>query len=143
MDTFFESFKRTLTSGSETPKTASEPEPDPAPMTKVEDKKEIVLSSTIQEACAGAGGTKIIAHLLKEEKLVVIDVKEAKVVGTIPAPGSRVFFAAGKKDLVLALPQSKVVESWNLDKFTKNASKPLPAAIVKTLAMWRELPAPL
>jgi predicted Zn finger-like uncharacterized protein len=99
------------------------------------EKNEIVLSSTIQDTCAAAGGTKIVVHLLKEERLAVIDLKEGKEVASIPAKGSSVFFAAGKKHLLLALPESKVLESWSLDKVAKVQSKPLPGGHVKGLAM--------
>jgi S1-C subfamily serine protease len=132
-------FTTPTTDPKDNPKTDVEPQKDPGPLPgsiKAEGKKEIVLSSTIQEACAGAGGTKIIVHLLQEEKLAVIDLAQGKVVGHIPVKGSRVFFAAGKTDLMLVLPDSKIVETWNLAKLTRSASKMLPGpGVVKTLVM--------
>jgi S1-C subfamily serine protease len=100
------------------------------------ESKEIELSSTIQEACAGGGGKKIIVHLLQEEKLAVIDVVAGKIAGHIPAKGSRLFFAAGKNDLILILLDEKLMETWNLETLKKTASRALPGTgAVKALAM--------
>jgi hypothetical protein len=74
-------------------------------------------------------------HLLKEEKLAVIDIKNGNVAGTIPVQGSKVFFAANKTDLLLALPEKSVVERWSLDTLNKVDSKPLPGATVKAFAL--------
>src|SRR5262249_32456076 len=117
------------------------PEPPPvkpdAGITGIEiEKTQVVeLGSTIQELAVAAGGGRILFHLADEQKLAVLDVKQAKVVGHIPVKDGQVHFAAGMNDAVVILENARSIERWDLTTLKRVSSKPLPPGPVKTLIM--------
>jgi hypothetical protein len=116
-------------------KIASSPGPVIASL-RPEGQVVVKLSSPAQEAVLGADGTRMILHLAGEQKLAVLDLKQGKIVGHIPAPDEKAFFAAGKKSLVVVLQNAGTMELWDLANLTRIDSKPLPSpGVVKALVL--------
>ncbi len=85
------------------------------------------VEGTISDVTAGAGGRFLILTLKDAQKLAVFDVNAAEVVKTIPLPSANVLVAAGARKLLIAFPDERVVQRWDLETLQRDGgSRPWP-----------------
>jgi hypothetical protein len=87
---------------------------------------EFKIDAPIADVAVGGGGRYLILHLPKLKKLAVFDVNVAKITKFIAAPGANVKFTAGLDKLVLALPETRRLERWNLKTLELEHSAGIP-----------------
>ncbi len=96
----------------------------------------ITLEAPATQAVVAGGGQFLILHLAAAKKLVIFDLKQRKVVKSLPLNEDQVLFAAGQSLLIVALPKAGVFERWNLNTFQREAEVPSPGISgIKALAM--------
>ena len=78
------------------------------------------LDGTISDVAAGGGGRYLLLLLKGERKLAVFDLSAAEVVKTIPLVSPDVLIAAGASKFVVAFPDQKRLERWNLATLTQD-----------------------
>jgi hypothetical protein len=100
------------------------------------------LPAAVQSVCVGGGGRYLILHLPQQRKLAVFDANAAKVVKYLPVAEDNVLFTAGLDKLIVALPNSNVLQRWDLGTFERDVTVPAPMP-VKALAMGSGTRAPL
>jgi hypothetical protein len=72
------------------------------------------LDGTISDVAIGGGGRFLILTLKNAAKLVVFDVNAADIVKTIPLPSANVLVAAGARKLLVAFPEERLLQRWDL-----------------------------
>jgi predicted Zn finger-like uncharacterized protein len=78
------------------------------------DKLVVPLSSPATDVAVGGGGRYLVLKTPGDRKLAVFDVNAGKVAFTVPVASPEVPFAAGRDKLVVVVPESKVIERWDL-----------------------------
>jgi hypothetical protein len=96
----------------------------PAPLEK--GVVEYPLDAAIADVAVGGGGRYLILHLPTLRQLAVFDVNQAKVVKRLPLPDGPVKFAAGLEQLIVALPDSRMLQRWNLTTMELERTAPYP-----------------
>jgi hypothetical protein len=71
------------------------------------------LPAAVENVAVAGSGKYLVVHLKSVQKLVVIDVKEAKVAKYLAAPGDALF-AGGAEKLFVILQDQAVIQRWNL-----------------------------
>ena len=87
---------------------------------------QIKLPSSIDQFELAGGGRYILGHLKTLQKIVVVDLCEAKILGFIPAADENVLVTGGAAHVVIVLNDKKQVERWSLPDLKREASVPLP-----------------
>ena len=87
---------------------------------------EIKLPSEGDVVCVGGGGRLLIINLPKVKQIAVFDVSEAKVVKYLPAASEKVLLASGMDKLLVAYPETNVIQRWSLTTFEKELTATLP-----------------
>ena len=72
------------------------------------------LEGRITDVTVGGGGRYLLLTLKDARKLAVFDLNAADVVKTIPLTSPNVLVAAGAKKFLIALPDEKRIERWDL-----------------------------
>jgi len=72
------------------------------------------LDGRIGDIAIGGGGRYLLLALKEARKLAVFDVNAADVVKTIPLPSPNALIAAGAKSLLIAFPEEKLIQRWDL-----------------------------
>ena len=109
------------------PKPKPEPKPEPNKPAVVQDKEAVkTLPDSISAVTVGGGGRFIILHLAKLRKIAVYDVHEGKIAGYIAQAEDNLFMAAGMDKLMIALPDKKIIQRWNLKTLEREVAAPLP-----------------
>src|SRR5262249_25581075 len=94
------------------------------------------LPGTFSDVCVGGGGRFLILHLPKLRKLAIFDVNEAKIAHYISLAADNIKFAAGLDKLMVVLPDSNIIQRWDLRTFEREAPAPLALkGTVKALCM--------
>ncbi|MDY3553040.1 hypothetical protein R5W24_002130 [Gemmata sp. JC717] len=108
------------------------------------DEQVVNLPSTAGPIVPAAGGRLLIVHLPKDRALAVFDTAAARVVKYLPVPDDEVKFAAGRDELLVLLPETNVLQRWDLKALKRQSSvtSPLPGP-VKALAMGSNSTGPL
>src|SRR5262249_7470085 len=70
--------------------------------------------AAISDVTVGGGGRFLLLTLKDARKLAVLDVNAADIVKTIPLPSPHALVAAGAKKLLIALPEERRLERWDL-----------------------------
>ncbi len=83
------------------------------------------LPGTITNLAVGGGGRYLILHLAREHKLAIFDVKEARVARYITLTDDNVKFTAGQDKIVMVLPDTNVVQRWDIAKGERDLAVPL------------------
>ena len=96
------------------------------PPTLAQEKVTVMLPGPITNLAVGGGGRYLLLYIPEVRKLGVFDVNEAKIRKYLDVPGDGFKFAAGRKDLVLFLPESKTLKRWDLATLEREASVPAP-----------------
>lgn len=103
--------------------------PSPKDATAIEaDKVERRLPGTISDVAVGGGGRFLILCLPQLRQLAVFDTYAARVMHYVRIAEEGVKFAAGMDKLLVALPQSGVLQRWSLTTFEREATVPLPVS---------------
>jgi hypothetical protein len=105
------------------------PLPAPLPIKPAPLDAEVVprtFPDTIQNVVLGGGGRFLILHLPKLRQVAVFDVNAAKVVKYLPVAGDNVMIAAGMTKLILAFPDTKIIQRWSLLTFERELTGTLP-----------------
>ncbi len=95
------------------------------------------LEGRITDVTVGGGGRYLLLTLQSTRKLAVFDVNAADVVKTIPLASTNVMVAAGAKKILIALPDQKRFERWDLATLKRDGdSRPSPiSGPLKALAL--------
>ncbi len=95
------------------------------------------LEGRITDVTVGGGGRYLLLTLKAARKLAVFDVNAADVVKTIPLASPNVMVAAGAKKILIALPDQKRFERWDLATLKRDGdSRPSPiSGPLKALAL--------
>jgi hypothetical protein len=101
--------------------------------------------STIHDVAVGGAGRYLIVTLKTARKLIVFDVNAAEFVKRITLPSESSLVIAGAKTLVIAFPDQRLFQRWNLETMTRQgASFPSPIkGRMKGLAMGNDCDGPL
>jgi hypothetical protein len=101
--------------------------------------------STIHDVAVGGAGRYLIVTLKTARKLIVFDVNAAEFVKTITLPSESSLVIAGAKTLVIAFPDQRLFQRWDLETMTRQgASFPSPIkGRLKGLAMGNDCDGPL
>ncbi len=105
----------------------------------------IPLSEPVGQVVAGGGDRFLILQLPEKKELAVLDLKESKVVKSIPVTDPDVLIAADMEELVLYLPATKQFQRWSLKSLTQvGASVASPISTeIKTIALGSASAGPL
>ena len=89
-----------------------------------------IFVNLIRKCVPGAAGADLIFQLKQAKKLVLFDIVEGAVVGSMACPSDDVLVAAGVEKMVLVIPGTKLVHQYSLPelKHTKTATWSEPAA---------------
>jgi hypothetical protein len=90
------------------------------------------LEGKIDDLAVGGGGRYLLLVLKVARKLAVFDTNAAKVVKTIPLPTENVLVAAGARKFVVAFPDEKLLQRWDLETLTSDGGF-LPSSIKEDL----------
>ncbi len=80
------------------------------------------LDDKISDVVVGGGGRYLLLVMKGSQKLAVFDVNKADVVKTIPLPSPNVLVAAGAKKFIVAFPDEKLIQTWNLETMTREVA---------------------
>ena len=103
------------------------------------------LESTIHNVAVGGAGRYLILTLKTARKLVVFDVNSADFVKSITLPADNSLVAAGAKSLVIAFPDQRLFQRWDLETLMRQGasfSSPIKGRL-KALAMGNDCDGPL
>jgi hypothetical protein len=79
------------------------------------------LEGRISDLAVGGGGRYLILVLKDARKLAVFDVNAADVVKTVSLPTNNVLVAAGARKFVVAYPDEKLIQRWDLEQLTSDS----------------------
>jgi hypothetical protein len=106
------------------PKEPEEPEPEEPsaeanptaiPVANLEnDRVERMLPGSVEALAVGGAGRYLVLNLPKQRKLAIFDVSEAKVIHYLPLAEDDVCFTAGLTKLFVILPNSRILQRWDL-----------------------------
>ena len=96
----------------------------PAPVTA--EGLEVKLPAEAAETCVGGGGRFLIVSLPRLKQIAVLDTSAARVVRYLTVPSDKVLVAAGMDKLMVADPETGVVQRWSLTTFEKEVTAVLP-----------------
>jgi S1-C subfamily serine protease len=103
--------------------------PSPKDAAAIEaNKVERRLPGTLSDVVVGGGGRFLILCLPQLRQLAVFDTYEARVIHYVRIAEEGVKFAAGIDKLLVALPESGVLQRWSLTTFEREATVPLPVS---------------
>lgn len=100
-----------------------------------QNKLERKLPSTITDVAVGGGGKFILLLLTQVRQVAVFDVSQARVIKYIPVEDDDVHLAAGQEKLFIAMNNKRVLQRWDLEALTLEATVPLPCQSVQFLLM--------
>ena len=78
------------------------------------------LDSALSDVAVGGGGRYLILLFREARKLAIFDVNTADIVKTIPLSSANVLVAAGATTLIIALPDEKLIQRWNLETLQRD-----------------------
>jgi hypothetical protein len=85
------------------------------------------VGGTIADLAVGGGGRFLFLTLKEPREVAVFDVNEAKIIKRIPLAADHALVTAGAKLLVIAYPDHRMMERWNLETLTRQGtSQPSP-----------------
>jgi S1-C subfamily serine protease len=96
-----------------------------APKLKTADAS-ILFGSPARRVVAGGGDKYLIVHLPAKNELSIVDLKEAKIVKSIPVADADVLFAAGMDDLIVYLPSTKQFQRWSFKTLSQTGTAASP-----------------
>ncbi|WP_406695291.1 serine protease [Singulisphaera sp. Ch08] len=76
------------------------------------------LEGQVSDLAVGGGGRYLLLVLKAVRKLAIFDINAAKVVKTIPLPSENVMVAAGARKFVVAFPEERLLQRWDLETLT-------------------------
>jgi len=107
----------------------------PAPSLE-QDEIHLPLPGAISNVVLGGGGRYLVIHLAKERQLAVFDASLAKIAGYIPLADEQVEYAAGQTDLLVAFPDARLLQRYDLATRKREVSAPFPfLGVLKTMSM--------
>jgi hypothetical protein len=80
------------------------------------------LGGQISDVTVGGGGRYLLLTLNDDRKVAVFDANVADVVKTINLPTASAILAAGARKCLIAFPDERVVQCWNLDTLKRQGS---------------------
>jgi hypothetical protein len=85
------------------------------------------LEGTISDVVVGGGGRYLLLTLSDAGKLAIFDTSAAEIVKTIPLPSPNAIVAAGATKFLIAFPEQKLIQRWNLETLRREGgSRALP-----------------
>ena len=78
------------------------------------------LAGTATNVAVGGAGRYLLVTLADERQLAVFDVNTAEVVKRLPLAAENALIAAGASKFVIAYPDSKQIERWDLGTLTRD-----------------------
>jgi Trypsin-like peptidase domain len=89
-----------------------------------QDRATRAMPGAIDDVCVGGDGRYLILHFPQLHKLGVFDVNALKITGYIPVEDDNAQFAAGMTKLLVALPEQRLLQRWDLATLLREASVP-------------------
>lgn len=86
----------------------------------------VKLAAPTKPAVQAGGGRFLVLHLPKAKQIAVFDVREAKVVKSIPAPEDDILVAGAREFVFVVRPSNNTLQRWSLATFEKEATLRLP-----------------
>jgi hypothetical protein len=101
------------------------------------------LPGSLGDICAG-GGRFLLLTIPTQRKVAVFDANEGRIAGYIPLAGDNACIAAGREHLVVAFPDTGILQRWNLARREKELTvkSPFPHTI-ETLTMGHDSNGPI
>lgn len=90
------------------------------------EQEERPLPGVVRDIVVGGGGRFVIVSIPDKRQIAVFDVNEAKVVKYLPIPDDDAILAAGMEKLIVCLPNSNVIQRWNLRTLEREVTAPCP-----------------
>ena len=84
------------------------------------------LPGAVTESSAGGGGRFLLFGLPSVQKIALFDVNEAKVVHYFPTAGGTFHFAASMSKLIVAYPDTQILQRWDLLTRERDVSVKMP-----------------
>jgi len=85
------------------------------------------LGGAVSDVVVGGGGRYLLLVLSDARKLAVFDASAGDIINMIPLTTGNALVAAGATKLLIAYPEVKRIERWDLAKMTRDGdSRPLP-----------------
>jgi len=99
----------------------------------------------IRDVAVGGGGRYLALMLADARKVAIFDVNAADVVKTIPLASNDALLAAGAKKLVIAYPEDRRLERWDLESLKRDGElRPSPIdGVLDAIAMGSDSDGPL
>jgi hypothetical protein len=82
----------------------------------------VQLPGPVGDLAVGGGGRYLVFHVPTQHKLAIFDVNQAKIVHSVPVAEDKVFIAAGRDKLLVALVKEQVLQRWSLTTFEREAT---------------------
>jgi len=111
-----------------------DPPRNPPPVAD-KDVQKVQLPGTVSALVPGGGERYLFAHIASKRQIAVFDTAERKVVKYLAVGGDRALLAAGQEELFAVLPDTRVIQRWDLKTFTAGKPTPLTISDVKSAAM--------
>jgi hypothetical protein len=89
-------------------------------------KLTIPLPGELRDICVGGGGRFLIMHLPQQRQLGIFDCNQAKIVKYLSVPDDNALFAAGMTKLLVVLPDTNLMQRWDLLSFERELTVPVP-----------------
>jgi len=80
------------------------------------------LDGTISDVTVGGAGRYLFLTLSPIRKLAVFDVNAADIVKIIPLPSPNALVTAGARKLLIAFPDERILQRWDLDTFRREGA---------------------
>ena len=104
----------------------------------------INLPGKVADVAIGGAGRFVIMSTQGDKQLLVFDLSEAKIAGTLNLTEEKVLFAANRDHVIVYLPTANVFQRWSLSSFEKEAEAPSSLGTeAKALAMGSASAGPL
>jgi hypothetical protein len=116
------------------PKVATSSNPPAAPVSEAGDIT--TLAEPFHEYHAAAGGRTLVFYQQRAQQLALYDAATGKALGTISLGADNARFACGMDCIVVALPDQKILQRYDLKTLKRTKSAPIPdARPIKHLGM--------
>jgi hypothetical protein len=104
---------------------------------------DVPLPGEVSASCAGGGGRWLVFEIADNQQLAIYDVKQSKVVGSIPLADTDVAFAATSTKLFVGLKGLGQLQRWDLQNHKLEQTTPAPQGGIKELAAAVDAPGPV
>ena len=102
----------------------------------VGEPRTIRIGGTADSVIAGGGGRFLVVHHFDTRRVSVIDTRVGRVTGTIELSETNSLLAAGDTFLLVAYPDSGMVQRWDLATLARQSAKKMPfTGVLKAMSI--------